>query len=1115
MRVTFSSSHLFRVLAAGLLGATLTSALPARAAPTSAPTPPSPAPIYLQGGPPLADLKLGMYSGFTLGDIDGDGDPDALTGEMSGRLVLYRNAGGPNVGAAFYRETDDHYPAGLRPINIDYAPTGSSTYVHPELVDNDRDGDPDLFIAAVDRTQSPPKLVIDYYRNDGNTFNKITGTTPNVPSIVGIPETGSPGLDCRIASPPEYNSDYWSKEIITLAVGDLTGDGLLDAVVGVIYSTGSGAQYELLIYQGVAPGVDRRCPVLIGNYASQPQELRLPGARPFPELFDVDDDGDLDLFVGLSSGVVRYFENTGTPTSPTFTLRTGPANPLNPPVTTDPLAEPDFGAYAVPEFGNLTLDRHPDFAALSGDGQVFAMRYDPSPDVKHFVPWLTPADFLMPLDSGGRVFGIDVGAGMATFADLDGDGDPDALTGGKDGAIRNYKNLLKETGERRFVELKGNERWFPADAGAFPFGAPLLADFDHQQGGFDDYDLVIAAQLPDGLCPEISTAPAGTGGLPGSAGTLATEGPSLSTESRQAAPLPPDVPLASGVTIGAVTQSTGIWRLCYYENEGTSTQPGFQPNASDSSGRYDPFVDPNTEELLPISDAYLAPAVVAADDYETYPDLILGTQTGGLIYLHNIGGDDGPLFEIGNPATLGLDALSFPSIPFGTPVFQDLDGDTSPDLIIGTADGRVRAFHNDQTPDDPDYNYPIGPFPEITGADNPFAFLELGQYAAPTFADLDSDGDPDLITGSVLNTFRFYENVTPATTPASPLAFVDYRFNPLGAVAPPPPDQYTAFYPRSVNFGDVDDDSDLDAFVGSGSGLDYYRNLGTPTRPVFRLQPSERNPLSSIPNPYGVSNITFADTHPNYGGDEAYVSGYLNGKGYIQGYYYNTSSGSFTSLSTQPFPSTTTSFGFYTNYEVGTRITFLREDNDSCLDAFITLGSFASGGDNSYYAVTQFLCEKLDPDTNEPIYTLPSNLSEFEANIAVASNPFYYLNWRPQNPHPPFENQPYFDNGEWNGTLAGPDTWWFGNDLGEVQTLLHAFYDANAEAYYIDRVTDYRDPFRGVRLPNPTVPTAADTNRDGFVDAYIGSASGAILYLEGSATPPPSERNVYLPLIRK
>jgi len=1095
MRWNHFSPRLFRALTGLLLAAALSNALPARAAP--APTPPSPAPLYLQAGPPLADLDLGRYSGFTLGDVDGDGDADALAGEMSGRLVFYRNAGGPHVGAAFYREPDNLYPGGL--LSIDYAPGSFSTYVHPELIDNDRDGDPDLFIAAVDRTDSP-KLVIDYYQNNGGVFSKIAGTTPSVPSIVGIPET-----NCRITSLPEYNSDNWSKEIFTLAVGDLTGDGILDAIAGVIYTPGSGAQYQLLIYQGQAPGVDRRCPTLIGNYASQPQDLRLPGARPFPELFDADGDGDLDLFVGLSSGVVRYFENTGTPASPNFTLRAGPTNPLNPPGVTDPTAEPDFGAYVVPEFGNLTLDRRPDFAALSGDGQVFAMRYDPSPNVKHFVPWLTPADFLMPLDSGGRIFGIDEGAGMATFADLDGDGDPDALTGGKDGAIRNYKNLLKETGERRFVELKGGARWFPADAGAFPFGAPLLADFDHQQGNVEDYDLVIAANLPDGVCPSISTPSAGTGGLPAGAEALTGESATLAAATREPPLQPPDVPLSpAGATGGVSTQSASVWRLCYYANQGDSSRPNFQPAASD------PFVDPNTGQLLPFSGEYLAPAAVAADDYETFPDLILGTKGGGLIYLHNLGDENGPLFEIGDLSTLGLDGLS---IPFGAPAFFDVDGDTSPDLVIGDANGRVRYFHNDQTPDDPptNTNNPIGPFTEVTGADNPFSFLSLGQYAAPTFADLDGDGDPDLIAGSVLNTFRFYENASPSGAAGSPLAFVDYRFNPLGAVVPP--NQYAAFYSRSVNFGDVDGDSDLDAFVGSNAGLDFYLNLGTPGQPVFRLQPANRNPLSEVTNVDVVTNVTFADTHLNYPGVEAYVSGKAGGKGYIRGYYYDDGTGKFTPLPTQPFPTTASSSGFYTNYEVGARITFLPGEN--CLDAYITLGSFAASGFNSYYAVPQFLCQGIDPDTNEPVYNLPASVDGFEENISVSANPFYYLNWRPQNSQPPFDNQPYFNDGQWNGILAGPDTWWFGNGLGEVQTLLRAFYDGNSYAFYINRVTDYRDPFRGVRLPAPTVPTAADTNADGFVDAYIGSSSGAILYLEGSATLPPSERNVYLPLIRK
>ena len=109
-----------------------------------------------------------------------------------------------------------------------------------------------------------------------------------------------------------------------------------------------------------------------------------------------------------------------------------------------------------------------------------------------------------------------------------------------------------------------------------------------------------------------------------------------------------------------------------------------------------------------------------------------------------------------------------------------------------------------------------------------------------------------------------------------------------------------------------------------------------------------------------------------------------------------------------------------------------------------------------------------------------------------------------------------FNGGEWNGSIAAPDTWWFGNGDGEVHTLVNGFYDGGNSAYYIGRITDYHDPFKNVKLPSPTIPTAADTNADGFVDAYIGSSNGTIQYFFGSATPPPSGPDMtYLPLMFK
>ena len=63
--------------------------------------------------------------------------------------------------------------------------------------------------------------------------------------------------------------------------------------------------------------------------ADNPMDGVYVGSITAPTLIDQDNDGDFDMWVGNSGGLLHYFENTGNKTNPAFTPRTGADNPMN------------------------------------------------------------------------------------------------------------------------------------------------------------------------------------------------------------------------------------------------------------------------------------------------------------------------------------------------------------------------------------------------------------------------------------------------------------------------------------------------------------------------------------------------------------------------------------------------------------------------------------------------------------------------------------------------------------------------------------------------------------------------------------------------------------------
>jgi hypothetical protein len=332
------------------------------------------------------------------------------------------------------------------------------------------------------------------------------------------------------------------------------------------------------------------------------------------------------------------------------------------------------------------------------------------------------------------------------FADLDGDGDLDALVGNSEGDLLFFENI--------------GTRASPA------FGAPLLNPFG-LVATFSDLATPVFADID------------GDG----------------------------DLDVFMGSALGQTT---------FHRNIGSASGPSFDPAVVSGFGY-----------------AALHASLAFADlDGDGDLDAVIGDGSGDTFYRQNVGTPADAQFAGAVVDAFGLAGVGSQS----SPRFGDLDGDGDLDALIGNEVGDLHFFANTGTVQAPAFA------PALT---NPFGLGDVGESAAPAVADLDADGDADILAGASSGNVVLFANVGTKAAQAF-----------LGPV-PIPEVEGRA----SPTFGDIDGDGDLDALIGfslADGGMTLFRNTGTASAPRFE-ETGVANPAGLVPPVYGDPTPALAD----------------------------------------------------------------------------------------------------------------------------------------------------------------------------------------------------------------------------------------------------------------
>lgn len=349
-------------------------------------------PIFsLENSPVVDDSGDPVFSGYfsipAFVDINGDSLFDFLSSNSAdGSLNYYQNVGTRQ--SPLY-----HFVTGnFSNITV----IGDSCYATSvrQRTTSNAHGAGGLSFADIDANGTPDLFYGDFFASGLFFMNNI-----------GTPQ--SPLLECTSNRYPPGGS-LATTGFNHANLEDIDGDSDRDLFVGVLNNMQKNGFW---FYENSGSAASPLFTFRTKNYLS----VLDVGLNAHPAVVDIDGDGDLDLIVGNAcdnaciSGQLSYFRNTGSPSSPAFTL-------------VDSLFGGITGNYSyAPALADLDDDADPDLVLGRGDGRVIIYRNN--------------AGVFIPVDTI-----VSNQSAVPALADLDGDGDPDLLVGKFNGQISYYRN---------------------------------------------------------------------------------------------------------------------------------------------------------------------------------------------------------------------------------------------------------------------------------------------------------------------------------------------------------------------------------------------------------------------------------------------------------------------------------------------------------------------------------------------------------------------------------------------------------------------------------------------------------------------------------------------------